>query len=97
VLDLVRGAEADARLKLSVARGAERLEFEAPLTQREHEMHDISIPLIFSYESARGASETSFILGLVRVRHTAAAWDWRLLWFISFGGGDADKLEKVRY
>jgi membrane-associated protease RseP (regulator of RpoE activity) len=97
VLDLVRGAQADARLKLSIARGAERLELDAPLTQREHEMHDISIPLIFSYESARGASETSFILGLVRVRHTAAAWDWRLLWFISFGGGDADKLEKVRF
>jgi len=97
VLDLVRGAEADARLKLSVARGAERLELDAPLTEREHEMREISIPLLFSYESARGASETSFILGLVRVRHTAAAWDWRLLWFISFGGGDADKLDKVRY
>jgi len=97
VLDLVRGAESDARLHLLVARGSERLELEAPLTEREHEMREISIPLLFSYERVRGASETSILLGLVRVRHTAAAWDWRLLWFISFGGGDADKLEQVRY
>jgi predicted metalloprotease with PDZ domain len=97
VLDLVRSAQPDARLALSVARGSERLELAAPLTRRAHEMAQISIPILFSYERVRGQSETSILLGLVRIRHTAAAWDWRLLWIISFGGGDADKLEKVRY
>ncbi|MBK7642149.1 MAG: PDZ domain-containing protein [Planctomycetes bacterium] len=97
VLDRVRSAEANARLRLSIARGTERLELDAPLTQRARELKEISIPILFDYEKQRGASETSILLGLLRYRHTQAAWDWRLLWFISFGGGDADKLEKVRY
>jgi predicted metalloprotease with PDZ domain len=97
VLDLVRGAEPDARLRLSIARGTERLELAGPLSRRERETSHVSIPILFSYERVRGTSETSILLGLLRYRHTAAAWDWRLLWLISFGGGDADKLEKVRY
>ncbi len=95
VLDLVRSAEPDARLRLSLARGTERLELTAPLSRREHETSEVSIPILFSYEHVRGTTETSLLLGLIRYRSTAAAWDWRLLWFISFGGGDADKLEQV--
>ena len=95
VLDLVRGAQPDAKLKLAIARGTQRLELEAPLSRRARETSQVSIPLIFSYENVRGATETSLLLGLIRYRTTAAAWDWRLLWFISFGGGDADRLEKV--
>jgi C-terminal processing protease CtpA/Prc len=97
VLDHVRGAESDAKLRLSIARGAERLEISAPLTQRERETSQVYIPLLFSYENVRGSRETSVLLGLVRYRHTKAAWDWRLLWLFTFGGGDADKLEKVDY
>lgn len=97
VLDLVRGAEPDARLKLAIARGAERLEIEAAVSERDSETSHFVIPILFSYERERGASETSILLGLIRFRSTAAAWDGRLLWIISFGGGDADKLEQVRY
>jgi len=96
VLDLVRSAAPDAKLRLSIARGTERLELAAPLSKREHEVAEVFIPVLFSYERVRGATETSILLGLIRYRSTAAAWDWRLLWFISFGGGDADKLEQVR-
>jgi hypothetical protein len=97
VLDLVRGAKSEARLRLSIARGAQRLEIETRVSERESETSEIFIPILFSYERVRGESETSILLGLIRFRSTAAAWDGRLLWFISFGGGDADKLEKVRY
>ena len=97
VLDLVRGAESDAKLRLAIARGGERLEIEAPLSRRESETSHVSIPLLFSYEHERGESETSILLGLFRFRKTAAAWDARILWFISFGGGDADRLEPVKY
>jgi len=97
VLDLVRSAEPDAKLRLSIARGPERLEIEAAVSERESETSHVMIPLLFSYERSRGASETSILLGLLRFRSTAAAWDTRILWFISFGGGDADKLEPVRY
>jgi len=97
LLDLVRAAERSTTLTLSIARGSERLELETHVSRRAGETAEITIPLLFSYEYVRGTSETSILLGLIRHRHTAAAWDWRLLWFISFGGGDADKLEKVRY
>ncbi|MFN0008194.1 MAG: PDZ domain-containing protein [Planctomycetota bacterium] len=97
VLDLVRSAEPGATLRVSIARGAERLEIEAPTSRRERETKRVYVPLLFSYERERGESETSILLGLIRFRKTAAAWDGRLLWFISFGGGDADKLEPVRY
>lgn len=97
VLDRVRSAKSDARLRLSIRRGAQSLELEAALSKRASETHEIYIPLLFSYERERGASETSILLGLLRFRSTAAAWDTRILWFISFGGGDADALEKVRY
>ena len=97
VLDLVRGAEPDARLRLSIARGEERLEIEAPVSEREGETSHVAIPILFSYERERGASETSILLGLLRFRKTAAAWDARILWIISFGGGDADRLEPVQY
>jgi hypothetical protein len=97
VLDLVRSAEPKAKLRLTIARGAERLEIEAPTSRREGETSHVYVPVLFSYERERGASETSMLLGLIRVRKSAAAWDVRLLWFISFGGGDADKLEPVQY
>lgn len=97
VLDLVRSAEPEAKLRLSIARGEERLEIEAPTSKRESETSHVYVPVLFSYERERGASETSILLGLIRFRRTAAAWDTRLLWFISFGGGDADRLEPVKY
>ena len=97
VLDVVRGAEPGAKLHLAIARGAERLELEAPVSKRHTETSHVTIPILYHYERERGASETSILLGLIRVRKTPAAWDARLLWFISFGGGDADKLEKVRF
>jgi len=97
VLDLVRSAKPEAKLRLSIAREAERLEIEAPTSRRDRETTHVYVPVLFSYERERGASETSILLGLIRFRKTPAAWDARLLWFISFGGGDADKLEPVRY
>ena len=57
-------------------------------------IHETGGPEVLRYEESDPGTPGP---GWVRVRHTAAAWDWRLLWFISFGGGDADKLEKVQY
>ncbi len=97
LLDRVRSAEPDARLHLALARGGQRLELDAGLSRRERETTHLTLPVLFSYERVRGASETSILLGLLRYRHTAAAWDWRILWFISFGRGDADRLEQVHF
>ena len=48
-----------------------------------------------SYESDRGTSETSVLLGMFNYKSTEAAWRFRLLWLFSFGGGDADRLIEV--
>ena len=95
VLDAIRGAEDRSELTLVVWRGGERAEVVAPLSRRERELSRFKIPLIWSYEAEPRKSETSVILGLVRVRRSEVAWDCRLLWVISFGGGDSDRLERV--
>jgi predicted metalloprotease with PDZ domain len=97
VLDLVRGADPGAKLRLTIARGAERIEIEAPVSKRDRETTHVLVPVLFRYDRERGASETSILLGLIRIRKTPAAWDTRLLWFITFGRGDSDKLETVRF
>lgn len=82
-------------LALDVARGKERVSVLAPLTQRETELTEFSIPLVYDYENDRGHRTTSVLFGLVKYERTKVAWRWRLLWFISFGGGDADRLEEL--
>lgn len=82
-------------LALDVARGAERVSVLAPLTQRESEVTEVSIPLLFDYENDRGHRTTSVLLGLVNYERTKVAWRWRILWFIGFAGGDADRLEEL--
>jgi C-terminal processing protease CtpA/Prc len=95
LVERVRAADADARLRLSVRRGAASFELAPPLSRRVRETSHVHVPLILRYEREREASTTSVLLGLVRVRRTRAAWDARLLWWISFGRGDADRLVEV--
>lgn len=91
----ILAAPEDAQLELDVRRGGERLEIEVPLTRRERELKRVHVPLIFRYERERESSETSLLFGLLGLRRTSAAWEVRLLWFITFGGGDADRLVEV--
>jgi len=79
-------------LRVTILRDGELLTMQAALTAREHELTEISLPLLFSYEVDRGRTEWSMLLGLINYRSTAAAWRFRLLWVIGFGGGDADQL-----
>jgi C-terminal processing protease CtpA/Prc len=83
------------RVRLRIRRGGEWLELDAPLSTRAHTMREISLPLLFDYEADRGHSEWSLLLGIFHYRSTAAAWRFRLLWLIGFGGGDADRLVEV--
>jgi len=96
VLNAIREADAADRLALQIHRGGSEFEIEALVSRREQDTRRVSIPLIYSYGAERGESETSILLGLFKKTTTKAAWEWRILWFISFGGGDADRLEDVR-
>ncbi len=79
-------------VQLSVVRDAVTSTVEAPLSQRARATREFSVPLVFSYENDRGASEWSAVLGLFHYRGTNAAWRFRLLWLIRFGRGDEDRL-----
>ena len=91
LLRAIRDEERD-QLTLTWQRGAARTTADATLSRREHEMTEITLPLLFSYEADRGHSEWSMLLGIFHYESTAAAWRFRLLWLIAFGGGDADQL-----
>ncbi|MBK7877436.1 MAG: hypothetical protein IPJ77_17145 [Planctomycetes bacterium] len=93
---LLSAVRAGARpLHLGIVRAGERLELDAPLSQREHELTEFSIPLLYSYENDRGHTTTSALFGLYKFERTRVAWRLRLLWFVSFAGGDADRLEEL--
>ncbi|MCB9877659.1 MAG: PDZ domain-containing protein [Planctomycetes bacterium] len=80
------------RVRLTFDRDGARHQVTAQLSARAHEMSEVSIPLLFSYEAGRGKSEWSLLMGLLGYESTKAAWRFTLLWLIGFGGGDADTL-----
>jgi hypothetical protein len=95
LLDELRGAPADGRVQLEVLRKGELLAIDAPLSRRVRELKKFSLPLLYSFSRERDVTEHSALLGSVRWRSTPAAWDLRLLWWIEFAGGDANRLESL--
>ncbi|MEZ6037977.1 MAG: PDZ domain-containing protein [Planctomycetota bacterium] len=79
-------------VRLTFDRDGVRGQVTAALSARAHEMSEVSIPLLFSYENGRGKHEWSLLMGLLGYESTKAAWRFTLLWLIDFGGGDADTL-----
>ncbi len=93
LLDAIRGSEDD--LRLTYVRQGARGEVSAPSSERETELKEVSIPLLLSYQSERGVSELTILLGLFGLKETPAAWRCRLFWLFTFSGGDADRLKEV--
>lgn len=92
--DLLAAARDDSRdsLRITFVRDGQTSTVDAARSYREHEVTEIWLPLLFRYGVERGHTEWSFLLGSINYRSTAAAWRFRLLWFLGFGGGDADQL-----
>jgi len=95
LLNAIRDAEPGEALVLTYVRDGQRHEVQAPVSARKSRVRKTYLPPFFSYERDRDKSDTSFLLGLFRVEETPAAWEVTLLWFIKFGGGDADRLREV--
>lgn len=95
VLDHLRDAPDDGSITLDVVRDGVASQWVVPVSRRAQELRSASFPLLFDYESDRGTTELSLLLGLISHETTAAAWKWRVLWFIEFSGGDADRLIEV--
>ncbi|MSR63449.1 MAG: PDZ domain-containing protein [Planctomycetes bacterium] len=95
VVERIRSAPEDGTLELEIVRAGARLKLSARASARAHEWNEIWIPLLFHYEKERDQSSTSALLGLYRYVSTPAAWRLRLLWFLRFSGGDADRLESL--
>ncbi|MFM1873572.1 MAG: hypothetical protein RL398_2994 [Planctomycetota bacterium] len=83
------------RASLTVRRGTESLALEVAMSARRATLREFDVPLLFGYQSDRGKTEWSLLYGLAGYESTAAAWRFRLLWLITFGGGDADRLLEV--
>lgn len=83
---------ARTEVALAYRRGETTADVAAPLSARAQELREIAVPVLFSYESGRGVTEWSAVLGLLGYRSTKAAWRMRVLWLIRFGGGDTDQL-----
>lgn len=94
LLQAARNPELE-RLQVEFVRGGHRQTVAAPLTARDQDLQEIYVPLLFSYEAARGTTEWSCLLSMFHYRSTAAAWRCRLFWLIGFGGGDAERLLEV--
>jgi C-terminal processing protease CtpA/Prc len=94
VLAALRDPAGDS-LRLTFARGGVLFVVDAPLTSRDRDITEITVPLLLDYTSGRGASECSLLLGIINYRSTAAAWRFRLLWFLAIGAGDTDRLLEV--
>jgi len=94
VLDAVRDPDKEA-VELIYLRGDTVTKVPALLTTRAGTVHQVTIPLLFSYSADRGRTAWSLLLGLLGYESTAAAWEFQFLWLLSFGGGDADQLLEV--
>lgn len=95
LVEAVGAADAEDELELGILRAGKSIEITAPVSRRARELKDVHIPLIFRYQREREASKTSVLFGLFGLSRTSAAWEVRLLWVITFGGGDADRLVEV--
>ena len=95
LLDHIRSAPADSEVALELVRDAGLLQVDVPLSRRSQQLRSIQVPVLFSFERDRDESTVSILWGLLGWSSTPAAWRVRLLWFITFSGGDADRLESV--
>ncbi|MHC4106507.1 MAG: hypothetical protein ACYSTY_00325, partial [Planctomycetota bacterium] len=93
LLDAIRNSK--SAVAITYVRDGEHHTVQAPLSRRASETKEISIPLLFSYQKDRGVKETSILMGLFGLKETPVAWRCRLLWIITFTGGDADRLEET--
>jgi hypothetical protein len=95
--DVLLAARDPARetLRLTVRRGETTFGVAAPLTSRDQDLREVSLPLLFSYRDERGKTEWSMLLGILNYQSTEAAWRFRLLWLIGFGAGDSERLLEV--
>lgn len=93
VLDAVR--EGGETMEVTWFRAGRTTTVTTALSERESELNEINIPVLFNYEYDRGNTEWDVLMGLFGYESTPAAWEGQLLWLIKFGGGDADRLEEV--
>jgi predicted metalloprotease with PDZ domain len=93
ILDAIRDAK--KKLKVTCLRKGRRRTVKTLLTERKGEVTRLNIPPLFDYESDRGETEWSVLLGLLRRESTKAAYEWRFLWIFRVRGGDADRLVEV--
>ena len=92
VLDAIRDGEDELEITYRRPSTGESKQVTVALTRREKETKSFYIPILWDYEREGGRSEMSILLGLFGYTRTAVAARYRVLWFITFSRGDADRL-----
>ncbi|MHC4262643.1 MAG: Do family serine endopeptidase [Planctomycetota bacterium] len=95
LLNAIRREQDQRALEIRRVRAGVEKVVTAPLSSRERAVREVRIPLVYSYEREPRQRQWSALLGLVRYSATDTAWRMRLLWLLSFGAGDLDRLEEV--
>lgn len=96
LIDAASKGEAGDPMKIRYVRDRAAADAVVTLSERESSMEGFSIPLLMKVQSKGEESEFSLLSGLLGYESTAAAWKFRLLWLLSFDGGDNDTLEEVK-
>ena len=94
LLDALRDTGRD-RATLRLRRDGSNRDVPVALSARRSTLREFHVPVLFGYERDRGKLDWSVLYGLCGYESTAAAWRFRLLWLITFGGGDANQLLEV--
>ncbi|MHC4958150.1 MAG: PDZ domain-containing protein [Planctomycetota bacterium] len=95
LLEAIREAPDDGKLKLTYLRGGDKKTVEAAVTHRERQTQMVSIPLLYYYENNRGTKTVSVFFAIYKRTSTPAASETRIFWIFRFRGGDADRLDEV--
>jgi C-terminal processing protease CtpA/Prc len=83
-------------VKIVVFREDKKITLNTTVTKRQRETIKFNIPFIFSYNNRRGIEETSILFGILSVRKTKVASEYKLFWLINYTIGDSSRLEEVK-
>jgi len=95
LLEVIREAPENAKLKVAFTRGGERREVEAAVSRRAQEQQIAQVPLLYYYEKDRDRKRFWVFFGAYKRIVTPAARETTVLWLFKFRSGDSDRLEEV--
>ena len=96
LLQVIRDAPEDGKLKLVYLRDGARQTMQAAVSRRAQEQKIAQVPLLYYYEKDRDQKKWWVFFGIYKRTTTAAAKETLVFWLFKFRDGDSDRLEDVK-